>query len=564
MAYRNYNPANGFIVSQTVGEGDFTSISSALAVATAGKTIFIKDGIYNENPSLKAGVNLTAWLGDSEESNVIINGKCTFSSAGTVNISNVRLQTNSDYLLEVTGSAASIVNIEECYLNITNNTGIHLTSSSGSSQINVFDSDGNITTTGITLCTLAGAGNLQFFNSTVANTGNATTASTISSGGFVSSNSLFFMPITTSSTAGFASQYSEWNTTAINTTALTIGGSGLSSNYFDRIQSGTASAVSISSTLAMNACVIDSTNTHIITGAGTLNYSALVFPQGDTGDINVSTQNPVAWSIQQGGTAASSFNINGPVISNTTTTGALSSITLTNQKFLVGNTSAAPTAKAFSVVNQVFTSTGTYTPTSGMVYCQIIAIGGGGAGGGAAITDATHNSVGGGGGAGEYAVGIFSAATIGASQSVTIGAAGTGSAGATGGSGGNTSVGSTLISANGGVGGTTGSGTAAAPAVGGGGLGGGSGLNGDYRTSGANGVWGVELAVLNYVISGQGANSVLGAGGSPVALTSAAGNAGAGYGAGGGGGANQASQAAAVAGGNGTKGVVIIQEYILS
>ena len=83
-----------------------------------------------------------------------------------------------------------------------------------------------------------------------------------------------------------------------------------------------------------------------------------------------------------------------------------------------------------------------------MVYCSIQCLGGGGGGGGAAATTGAQYSCGGGGGSGEYASGIFSASTIGASKSVTIGAAGAANSGATGGNGGTTSVGSTLISAS--------------------------------------------------------------------------------------------------------------------
>ena len=233
----------------------------------------------------------------------------------------------------------------------------------------------------------------------------------------------------------------------------------------------------------------------------------------------------------------------------------------TAQQLLVsGGASTNPSYKALSVKNQVFTSTGTYTPTSGMVYCIIQCLGGGGGGGGAAATGVSTTSSGGGGGSGEYAQGVFSAATIGSSQSVTIGGAGAANSGTTGGNGGTTSVGSTLISAAGGTGGTTAA--ASANTSQSGGLGGTGGSGGDFRTPGQNGGGGFTIAAPGVVLGSMGGSSQFGAGGGAVA-SSSSGTAGLGYGGGGGGGANYVSQSA-VAGGAGTKGVVIVTEYIIA
>lgn len=219
-------------------------------------------------------------------------------------------------------------------------------------------------------------------------------------------------------------------------------------------------------------------------------------------------------------------------------------------------------SNAFNQVkNQVFAATGTYTPTTGMKYCQIICLGGGGAGGGAPTTTASNTSCGSGGGAGEYAVGIFTAATIGASQAVTIGAGGTGVSGAAGNNGGTTSVGA-LITANGGTGGLASTGASLIiTAVGQAGGTGGSG--GDYRCDGPNGTFGVSaFGVTGSTIQGHGGdggNSYLGAGGRGAL---SAGNGGGGhlYGSGGGGSLTFAS--AATTGGSGDPGLVVITEYI--
>lgn len=256
--------------------------------------------------------------------------------------------------------------------------------------------------------------------------------------------------------------------------------------------------------------------------------------------------------VANGGTGAATLS--GPLLGNgTSAVSALSG----NSKVVASNSSGTFAARAFSVVIQTFTSTGTYTPTSGMLYCQIQASGGGGAGGGGPAASATY-STGGGGGSGEYAVGVFSAATIGASQSVTIGAAGTGNSGTTGGNGGNTSVGA-LISANGGSGGPVGAAGAASQAAGGAGGTGGSG--GSYRVNGSYGGSTIAIVASGINIGGNGASSPFGSG---ALYTFNANGAGATGNGAGGGGCGDGGGNVARTGGAGTKGAVIITEYVIA
>lgn len=172
-----------------------------------------------------------------------------------------------------------------------------------------------------------------------------------------------------------------------------------------------------------------------------------------------------------------------------------------------GPTPPSQNGKIGSVVTQVFTTDGTYTPTTGMVYCIAEVVGGGGGGGGAAA--AANSSGAGGGGGGGYSRKTISSLTIGASQTVTIGAAGTaGTAGNNaGGTGGTTSLGA-LLSATGGVGG---SGSADGVSFNLGGAGG-AGSGGDFNTTGTPGDFGHPIgvpAVGTFVVSGNGGSSFL-------------------------------------------------------
>lgn len=211
---------------------------------------------------------------------------------------------------------------------------------------------------------------------------------------------------------------------------------------------------------------------------------------------------------------------------------------------------------------QKFTATGTYTPSSGMLYCIIECVGGGG-GGGAVVGSTSQYHIGGAGAPGGYARLLATAATIGASKAVTIGAKGTGgTAGTNNGTAGTaTSVG-VLCVANGGGGGDYGS-SSHAPAGGTGATAG----TGDMAAPGPAGMAGWYNSASNAIYSNLGgggasyfAGGPAGTNASSGATTTGASAAAGAYGAGGSGAAanNVASNAA---GGDGQTGVVLITEY---
>jgi hypothetical protein len=202
----------------------------------------------------------------------------------------------------------------------------------------------------------------------------------------------------------------------------------------------------------------------------------------------------------------------------------------------------------------VFTGSGTFTPDPDMIECMLEAIGGGGAGGG--IGGLAGSSVGGGGGgSGGYSRTHATAADIGASKTVTIGAGGTGVSNAAGNNGGDTSVGSLCIGKGGSGGSPAGTVT--------GGLGGVAGT-GDFTPTGMPGGNGVQQGGVTTFggTGGDGGSSHYGGGGrgAYAAGSVVAGGGATAYGGGGGGAAGNNS-AADVAGGNGFAGVVIVTEY---
>lgn len=213
-----------------------------------------------------------------------------------------------------------------------------------------------------------------------------------------------------------------------------------------------------------------------------------------------------------------------------------------------------------TVKQQIFTASGTYTPSTGMLYCQAIVKGAGGGSGGCATTAGTQSAVSGGGGGGAYSYSLLTAATVGASQTVTIGAGGTaGTAGNNaGGAGGASSLG-TLVTANGGAGGSGGPNTGSPPFIGSTtGAGGTTGGTGDFKLAGGAGLVGVCIAHTQYQASSGGGSPMgtLNASTSNAAAAAIAGVSGSG-----GAGGVLAQSSASIAGATGGNGVIIITEY---
>lgn len=215
------------------------------------------------------------------------------------------------------------------------------------------------------------------------------------------------------------------------------------------------------------------------------------------------------------------------------------------------------------VKSQSFNASGTYTPSAGLQYAIMECVGGGGAGGGSA-GQLTYMFNGGGGGGGGYAKAIASAATIGASQTISIGNGGTGANGASGNNGGPTSIGSLCV-AGGGNGGIVSS----ISSVGNGGAGG-VGTTGNVLmasgSGGGAGPWVLQNAGVLYTQGppGTGGSSIWGGGGIQGATADGSvvnGSTGLSYGGGGSGSQNNNYAAVNGTGGVGAGGYVVITEF---
>jgi hypothetical protein len=207
-----------------------------------------------------------------------------------------------------------------------------------------------------------------------------------------------------------------------------------------------------------------------------------------------------------------------------------------------------------------FTSSGTYTPSPGLVFAIIEGVGTGGGGGGA--TGAAGGSFSGsGGGGGGYSRKLVAATDIGASRPVTIGAGGAGgSAGSHAGSaGGDTSVGSLLVAKGGAGGDYADNGHAPGPSAGG------DPGTGDLTAAGcpSDAPFYSNAGMFSFGMSSGGSSAFGGGAVGPAPIIGASGGSnGRNYGGGGAGG-TAAYAAANAGGGNGANGFVVITEFCI-
>lgn len=223
--------------------------------------------------------------------------------------------------------------------------------------------------------------------------------------------------------------------------------------------------------------------------------------------------------------------------------------------------------RAITIPPQLLASSGTLVPPPNYFAAIIEGLGGGGGGGSGFGAPSPNVSAGTGGGSSGYFRKLYSAAQLGASASMLIGAAGTGGAPGqnTGSVGGNTvftpSGSGPICTASGGGGGPFGI-TSTAIQRGGYLAGSGSASGGDIDIDGQPGSWPLLFggSTSYQAISGSGGNSFYWPGGQS-SQEEAAGNIARGYGAGGGGGAALTTSRA---GGNGYQGCIIATFFCFS
>jgi len=431
LSTNNFGPAK-WIVNSTSYLGTHTTIAAAITSASSGETIFIMPGTYTENLTMKAGVNLVAYTADAVTPNVTIIGSLACSYSGIASISGLQVQTNSNACIAVTGSTNTRINVIECFLIGSNNDIITNTGSGNAQLINLYRCQAIKQTTGIKLFSID-SGGLNMFYCVDSNGGSSVTPSTLTSNAAQFFDCTLNSPITTSSTSTIS--FDRCTVNAINTTALTCGGSGGGTAWNTLFVGGSASAVSVGtgSTLNMYECLVNSSNTNAITGLGALNYSPIAWT-GSSSTINTSTATPTAYgpvAVSQGGTGDTSLTAYAVLTGGTTSTGAVQSIASvgTSGQVLTSNGAGAlPTFQGTSASKITsFTSNGSWTIDTKTKFVEFYVWSGGG-GGGSGRCGVSGAAGGGAGGAGGNLYYLKSQASLitGSPYTITVGTGGAG------------------------------------------------------------------------------------------------------------------------------------------
>ena len=293
MAYRDYSTAHGHIVDAS-GQGDFTTLGAAMVAAVAGDTIFLRPGSYGGGIGLTPGVNICSFgcegmLGSPP--NVEITGTLTLNGTGTVNIYGINFNVSGNALV-LSGSGASFLNVENCYFTMDISTGLSFTNSNISSAFNLRNCAGNTGSVGVAVWGHSGTGTLNFYDCDFSNLGSSTAANGCLSGSvnyyrgtlgtqvnFTAMGNGFFMGVDLDTSPG--------NTTSIVSDGVAV----IAFNCI--LNSGSATAATVSTGLVLSQCFIDSSATDAISGTGTLFYSDLTF--GSSNLISVTSLAPQSW-----------------------------------------------------------------------------------------------------------------------------------------------------------------------------------------------------------------------------------------------------------------------------
>lgn len=370
-----------FVVNQTPGLGTHTTIQSAITAANSNGysgVILIMPGSYVENVNMSQSVSLCGWAGDTNldyvdtygyNGSVIINGLLTLNGPGySQSICNVTLLDAGSGVILFSGSSSQEATLLNCLIKPTlSPTAITISNSQASSRIlfkgcTFRGNSGTMIAQSNSTCHFE---QCQWMNSAPTNT-----TVSISAGTMNVFDSIMNVQFSVTGTGSLNVYDSQLNFLGNNQTPLTLGGSGTQQIYNSYIGGGTSSAISISTTATVDNCVINSSNTNAITGAGTINYARLSYA-GSSITNNVTTQNTYAEPVIEGGTGIKTAVAYSPICGGTTATGAFQSVASlgsAGQVLTSNGTSSLPTFQsiaagpASSVTNLgIAYSAGTFT-----------------------------------------------------------------------------------------------------------------------------------------------------------------------------------------------------------
>lgn len=158
-----------FVVSPDPSQGNFTTIQSAVNAASAGDTIYIADGIYNENVTLIPGIVLTSLTASGYNSNVSFTGSFTFTGGGIVAICNIEMVSTNGKSIIFSGTNPGDIILYSCYMRCTNNTSIYFTNTNANSTVTLYASFVIADTNLSTILISSSTGSISILSSYISN-----------------------------------------------------------------------------------------------------------------------------------------------------------------------------------------------------------------------------------------------------------------------------------------------------------------------------------------------------------------------------------------------------------
>lgn len=285
-----YYSLTPYIVGSDV-HSQYSTIGAAITafnLAGVPGNIYVKPGTYTENITLPVNCKLIAFDDGRVETTIII-GKITANYSGVSSISGFTLQTNSDFSVVVSGSNVTNLNIENCYIYCSNNTGISITNSNSSSFIYISNCTADFITLGTTLFVSSGSAILYMTSGLINNSISTVTPSSTSASNIFLIGVISNIPFSTSGTGSYSIFNSSINSSSTNTTSLSLTGTGTTNLFFSQLISGNSTALTIGagSTASLSDSIINTTSANAISGAGTLFYTSINF--AGTSSISVTT-----------------------------------------------------------------------------------------------------------------------------------------------------------------------------------------------------------------------------------------------------------------------------------
>lgn len=294
MGYRNYSVANSHIVDAT-GQGDFTTIATAMTAAVSGDTIFVRPGSYTENFTWKAGVNLTAFNCDALSESVNVTGVIIVSFAGTASVSGINFSDNgTNPLIQFPGTNATVFNMSNCRLTSGGDVVLYL--ENANLAVNLYNCSGDVAVTnGILIYVPAnGFGNLNINNCNFTNSIDSPTGFSLNVAGTANFNNCTTLaPIT----IDVAVTVNITNSTFNSSSGIICAGTLYAANSnFILGSTGDFNIIATTGVVTLVQCDINGSAGNVITvgTSATLNYALLSFSGSSSGISNSGTLNPLA------------------------------------------------------------------------------------------------------------------------------------------------------------------------------------------------------------------------------------------------------------------------------